>query len=138
MESLRKSVDDIEIVQKDHDRRINALEQMDIKLNARHESAESRLKTMEEALLEVKTTVITESQKMREGYEKTTERVFALVEQQGSYKEASAARSHAESTQKMEYKKVKLERFAELLTKFGVAGGILYVIIDNLIASFMK
>jgi len=138
LDALRSSVQEIEVVQKDHDRRITALEKNDVAMEGRQANAEARLKTMEEALLEVKTTVITESQKMREGYEKTTERVFSLVEQQGSYKEASAARGHAEVTQQNEYRKVRFERVAELLGKFGLAGGILYVFIDALIASFMK
>lgn len=138
METLRRSVDELEVGHKDHERRINALEKTDTQLIARHDSAEQRLSQMEQTLIKVENTVISESQKMREGYEKTTERVFALVEQQGTYKEASATRNHAESTQKLEYKRVRFERIAELLTKFGVAGGIIYVIIDNLIASFMK
>lgn len=138
METIRASIQELEVVQKDHDRRITALEKSDVVMEGRQANAEARLKTMEEALLEVKTTVITESQKMREGYEKTTERVFSLVEQQGVYKEASAARGHAETTQRNEYKKVRFERIVELIGKFGLAGGILYVFIDALIASFMK
>lgn len=69
---VRGTIQEIEVVQRDHDRRINALEKNDLAIEGRQTSAESRLKVMEESLLEVKTTVIAESQKMREGYEKTS------------------------------------------------------------------
>lgn len=120
----------------DHEKRITDLEKTDIVHKHMIELQEERLKNVEAGYTKVENTIIKESQRQADRYEKSMERLWGRIERMETSQQTAADNEQELKVQTLAFRKSRWERTSEIFLKLAGAGGLLYLIIESILANF--
>lgn len=115
---------DVQEVLVDHEGRIEKLEKSDIE-------KEMRLQRVENSYIRLENTIMTENRETREILRDSLKNQMDLIRARDDYKEKQSERD-------FQYNKTKLERRTEFWMKLLTVGGLVYLLIQNLIELLLK
>lgn len=107
-----------------HEERIIILEKTDVELIKQIKDIQNNYVTLEN-------TILKGNQTTQEVFRDTIDKQWQLITERDKVKEESSKRQHELAISNHEYKKSNMEKKWEWLGKIGVAGGVLYLVIER-------